>query len=91
MVQLNVKIVIPQQYCTCMCNLVWLIHVFQVFQDPSAMLQHLLTTQRPLTLGAYKHENDCEYDATLHNIIMYNNKTTKPSIARKSMEIGAQR
>ena len=32
----------------------------QVFQDPSAMLQQLLTLQRPLVIGTYKHETDCK-------------------------------
>ncbi|KAK2191232.1 hypothetical protein NP493_55g05010 [Ridgeia piscesae] len=47
-----------------------------VFQDPSAMLQHLLTTQRPLTLGAYKHENDFEekQQKTLKNIVSAKSK-----------------
>ncbi|XP_070785131.1 YEATS domain-containing protein 4 isoform X2 [Enoplosus armatus] len=29
-----------------------------IFQDPSAMMQQLLTTSRQLTLGAYKHETE---------------------------------
>ncbi|KAG9339939.1 hypothetical protein JZ751_022254 [Albula glossodonta] len=32
-----------------------------IFQDPTAMMQQLLTTSRQLTLGAYKHETECEY------------------------------
>ncbi|KAK2167294.1 hypothetical protein LSH36_30g09016 [Paralvinella palmiformis] len=31
-----------------------------IFQDPSAMLQQLLTAPRPLTMGVYKHETDFE-------------------------------
>jgi len=31
-----------------------------VFQDPSAVMHQLLTQQRPVTLGAYKHETDFE-------------------------------
>jgi YEATS domain-containing protein 4 len=31
-----------------------------VFQDPSVVMQQLLTQQRPATLGAYKHETDFE-------------------------------
>lgn len=31
-----------------------------VFQDPSSMMQQLLTNTRPLTLGTYKHETDFE-------------------------------
>uniref|UniRef100_A0A3B3WCH3 YEATS domain-containing protein 4 n=1 Tax=Poecilia mexicana TaxID=48701 RepID=A0A3B3WCH3_9TELE len=30
----------------------------QIFQDPTAMMQQLLTTSRQLTLGAYKHETE---------------------------------
>ncbi|XP_072877039.1 YEATS domain-containing protein 4 isoform X2 [Chlorocebus sabaeus] len=30
-----------------------------IFQDPTAMMQQLLTTSRQLTLGAYKHETEC--------------------------------
>ncbi|XP_077932395.1 YEATS domain-containing protein 4 isoform X2 [Halichoerus grypus] len=29
-----------------------------IFQDPTAMMQQLLTTSRQLTLGAYKHETE---------------------------------
>ncbi|XP_054656047.1 YEATS domain-containing protein 4 isoform X2 [Dunckerocampus dactyliophorus] len=29
-----------------------------IFQDPTAMMQQLLTTTRQLTLGAYKHETE---------------------------------
>ncbi|KAF3826018.1 hypothetical protein GH733_006132 [Mirounga leonina] len=31
-----------------------------IFQDPTAMMQQLLTTSRQLTLGAYKHETELE-------------------------------
>ncbi|KAF4079928.1 hypothetical protein AMELA_G00184000 [Ameiurus melas] len=31
-----------------------------IFQDPTAMMQQLLNTTRQLTLGAYKHETECE-------------------------------
>ncbi|XP_038834119.1 YEATS domain-containing protein 4 isoform X1 [Salvelinus namaycush] len=31
-----------------------------IFQDPTAMMQQLLSTSRQLTLGAYKHETECE-------------------------------
>uniref|UniRef100_A0A8C7HZP3 YEATS domain containing 4 n=1 Tax=Oncorhynchus kisutch TaxID=8019 RepID=A0A8C7HZP3_ONCKI len=30
----------------------------QIFQDPTAMMQQLLSTSRQLTLGAYKHETE---------------------------------
>ena len=36
----------------------------QIFQDPTAMMQQLLTTSRQLTLGAYKHETECEYSTS---------------------------
>ncbi|XP_024118082.1 YEATS domain-containing protein 4, partial [Oryzias melastigma] len=29
-----------------------------IFQDPTAMMQQLLTSSRQLTLGAYKHETE---------------------------------
>lgn len=31
------------------------------------MMQQLLTTSRQLTLGAYKHETECEYQEFLIN------------------------
>ncbi|ELU10838.1 hypothetical protein CAPTEDRAFT_115398, partial [Capitella teleta] len=31
-----------------------------IFQDPSALLQQMLTTLKPITLGAYKHEHNFE-------------------------------
>nr|XP_010970315.2 YEATS domain-containing protein 4-like [Camelus bactrianus] len=31
-----------------------------IFQDPTAMMQQLLTTSRQLTLGAYKHETESD-------------------------------
>lgn len=39
---------------------------FQIFQDPTAMMQQLLTTSRQLTLGAYKHETECMYSYIQH-------------------------
>lgn len=39
----------------------------QIFQDPTAMMQQLLNTTRQLTLGAYKHETECECFAYLHS------------------------
>lgn len=35
---------------------------FQVFQDPTAMMQQLLNSTRPVAIGAYKHETDCKYN-----------------------------
>ncbi|XP_040886103.1 YEATS domain-containing protein 4 isoform X1 [Toxotes jaculatrix] len=37
-----------------------------IFQDPTAMMQQLLTTSRQLTLGAYKHETECMYTHIEH-------------------------
>ncbi|XP_074655607.1 YEATS domain-containing protein 4-like [Tubulanus polymorphus] len=47
-----------------------------VFQEPSALMQQLLTSSRALTLGAYKHETDFEEKKTktLHNIMNAKNK-----------------
>lgn len=42
-------------------NWIWfLLYNIQIFQDPTAMMQQLLTTSRQLTLGAYKHETECK-------------------------------
>lgn len=32
-----------------------------VFQDPTALMQHLLSSNRPMTLGAWRHNTDCLY------------------------------
>jgi YEATS domain-containing protein 4 len=32
-----------------------------VFQDPTALMQTLLTTNHQLTTGAWKHDTDCKY------------------------------
>lgn len=42
-----------------------------VFQDPTAMMQQLLTNTRPISLGTYKHDTDFEEKKgkTLNNII----------------------
>lgn len=37
-----------------------MLYNIQIFQDPTAMMQQLLTTSRQLTLGAYKHETECK-------------------------------
>lgn len=31
-----------------------------VFQDPTALMQNLLTNTRQLTVGPWKHETDCK-------------------------------
>lgn len=48
--------------------------VFQIFQDPTAMMQQLLTTSRQLTLGAYKHETECMYSYIQHGLKKQNKK-----------------
>lgn len=47
-----------------------------IFQDPTAMMQQLLTSSRQLTLGPYKHETDFEEkkEKTLNAIIHAKNK-----------------
>ncbi|XP_076315313.1 YEATS domain-containing protein 4 Gas41 isoform X2 [Tachypleus tridentatus] len=47
-----------------------------IFQDPSAMMQQLLTSTRQLTLGPYKHETDFEEkkDKSLSAILSAKNK-----------------
>ncbi|XP_023211406.1 YEATS domain-containing protein 4-like [Centruroides sculpturatus] len=47
-----------------------------IFQDPSAMMQQLLTSCRQLTLGPYKHETDFEEkkEKTLSAILSAKNK-----------------
>lgn len=47
---------------------------FQIFQDPTAMMQQLLTTSRQLTLGAYKHETECMYSYIQHGFKKQNIK-----------------
>lgn len=32
-----------------------------LFQDPSALMEQLLTNSRPLTIGQYTHHTDCKY------------------------------
>lgn len=43
----------------CVAGTIILVFSPQIFQDPTAMMQQLLTTSRQLTLGAYKHETEC--------------------------------
>lgn len=31
-----------------------------IFQDPSALMQHLLNSAKPLTTGVWRHETDCK-------------------------------
>ena len=33
----------------------------QVFQDPTSSMQQMLSNVRPICVGVYKHETDCEY------------------------------
>jgi len=39
---------------------IFYIHLFQVFQDPTIMMQNILQNLRPISMGTYKHENDCK-------------------------------
>ena len=32
-----------------------------IFQDPNALMQHLLNSTKPLTTGVWRHDTDCEY------------------------------
>lgn len=32
-----------------------------IFQDPTALMQHLLSSTKPLTTGIWKHDTDCKY------------------------------
>lgn len=34
-----------------------------VFQDPTALMQHLLNSSRPMTLGVWRHNTDCLYNS----------------------------
>ncbi|GFG31551.1 hypothetical protein Cfor_00462 [Coptotermes formosanus] len=47
-----------------------------VFQDPTVLMQHLLTTTRQLSHGTWKHETDFEEkkERTLQNILNAKNK-----------------
>ncbi|KAK0179195.1 hypothetical protein PV327_008009 [Microctonus hyperodae] len=47
-----------------------------VFQDPTALMQHLLSSTRPITLGTWRHESDFEAkkESTLKAIIESRNK-----------------
>lgn len=59
--------------CSCELRVVWnsFICNFQIFQDPTAMMQQLLTTSRQLTLGAYKHETECMFTQNKHRTIRH--------------------
>ncbi|GAB5574024.1 YEATS domain-containing protein 4 isoform X1 [Prionailurus iriomotensis] len=41
-----------------------------IFQDPTAMMQQLLTTSRQLTLGAYKHETELGFFALVFQTVL---------------------
>ncbi|XP_003691941.1 YEATS domain-containing protein 4 isoform X1 [Apis florea] len=47
-----------------------------VFQDPTALMQHLLNSNRPITLGAWRHNTDFEAkkESTMKAIIEARNK-----------------
>lgn len=62
--------------CYCWERELWMrrFSAFQIFQDPTAMMQQLLTTSRQLTLGAYKHETECMYSYIQHCFKKQNKK-----------------
>lgn len=33
-----------------------------IFQDPTALMQHLLNSTKPLTTGIWRHDTDCKYN-----------------------------
>ena len=39
----------------------------QVFQDPTSSMQQMLSNIRPICVGVYKHETDCEYTTCLRH------------------------
>uniref|UniRef100_A0A6M2CWQ1 YEATS domain-containing protein 4 n=1 Tax=Rhipicephalus microplus TaxID=6941 RepID=A0A6M2CWQ1_RHIMP len=47
-----------------------------IFSEPTVMMQQLLTSTRPLTVGPYKHEYDFEEkkEKSLHSILQAKNK-----------------
>ncbi|CAC5407249.1 YEATS4 [Mytilus coruscus] len=47
-----------------------------VFQDPTVMMQNILQSLRPISMGSYKHETDFEEkkEKTLKNIVSAKNK-----------------
>ncbi|PVD36991.1 hypothetical protein C0Q70_03984 [Pomacea canaliculata] len=73
-----------------------------VFQDPTSMLQQMLSNVRPICVGTYRHETDFDEkrERTLNNIMSAKNKIryeiselndrlkqSKESIAKLKMEI----
>jgi len=51
-----------------------------IFQDPSAMMQQLLTNTRQLTICSYRHETDFDEkrEKTLNTILSVKSKVKKP-------------
>lgn len=41
-----------------------------VFQEPTQLMQHLLTSVKPLTNGTWNHETDCKYFNLLYNTLI---------------------
>ncbi|CAJ0965854.1 unnamed protein product [Ranitomeya imitator] len=57
-----------------------------IFQDPTAMMQQLLTTSRQLTLGAYKHETECpSHTASLGTEAPLKGRMTPGAIGRSGV------
>lgn len=42
-----------------------------VFQDPTALMQHLLSSSKPVTLGVWRHNTDCMYKSILSQTIYF--------------------
>lgn len=52
----------------------------QIFSEPSAMMQQLLTSTRQLTLGPYKHECDCEFARPYVVLVMGHWRNEPPAL-----------
>uniref|UniRef100_A0A8D3D2K2 YEATS domain-containing protein n=1 Tax=Scophthalmus maximus TaxID=52904 RepID=A0A8D3D2K2_SCOMX len=63
-----------------------------IFQDPTAMMQQLLTTSRQLTLGAYKHETEfSEHEQRTKEKMETAKKRTSQEIAELKDKLKASR
>uniref|UniRef100_A0A8C9TVU3 YEATS domain containing 4 n=1 Tax=Scleropages formosus TaxID=113540 RepID=A0A8C9TVU3_SCLFO len=63
-----------------------------IFQDPTAMMQQLLTTSRQLTLGAYKHETEfAELEVKTREKLEQAKKKTSQEIAELKEKLKASR
>ncbi|KAG7270297.1 hypothetical protein CRUP_030197 [Coryphaenoides rupestris] len=63
-----------------------------IFQDPTAMMQQLLTTSRQLTLGAYKHETEfSELEVKTREKLEASKKRTSQEITELKDKLKASR